>query len=372
MTHPPSLATAEGTARYASRFQDRCSPDHFRQIPLGLTASSIGLGTYLGDPDDEDDRAYEMAISLALQEGCNVLDAAINYRCQRSERDIGNAVKEALARGQIQRDELLVCTKGGYVAFDGEEPDDPFAWLKSTYLDTGIAPAHRVVEWNCIHPRYIEDQIGRSLHNLGGIGIDVYYLHNPEAQLQECSPGEFMDRLEEVFPILEKACKRGEIGAYGLATWDGFRVPEADPGHLPLGAIWDLALKIGGPGHRFRAVQMPLNLGLPEALLNRTQSLQGERLPALAAAHRLGLTTFTSGSILQGELARSLSQKVHSVVPGLHTDAQRALQWTRSSPFVDVALVGMRQVRHVEENLHLARVGKAPAEAMRDLVAGRK
>ena len=37
-------------------------------------------------------------------------------------------------------------------------------------------------------------------------------------------------------------------------------------------------------------------------------------------------------------------------------DAQRALQFTRSTPGIAVALVGMSQVRHVEENLALAAV----------------
>lgn len=50
--------------------------------------------------------------------------------------------------------------------------------------------------------------------------------------------------------------------------------------------------------------------------------------------------------------------------PGLKTDAQRALQFARSTPGVSVALVGMSQVRHVEENLALARLPLATEDQL--------
>ncbi len=42
-------------------------------------------------------------------------------------------------------------------------------------------------------------------------------------------------------------------------------------------------------------------------------------------------------------------------MPGLMTDAQRAIQFTRSTPGIDVALVGMGRPGHVLENLGVAR-----------------
>jgi len=41
---------------------------------------------------------------------------------------------------------------------------------------------------------------------------------------------------------------------------------------------------------------------------------------------------------------------------GLETDAQRAIQFTRSTPGITVALVGMSKPAHVSENLALANV----------------
>src|SRR5271155_5297184 len=72
------LATAQGTLHYASRFQGRSAAGHFREIPSGLVFSSIGIGTYLGEPDAATDKAYADAIVAAVEGGVNVIDSAIN------------------------------------------------------------------------------------------------------------------------------------------------------------------------------------------------------------------------------------------------------------------------------------------------------
>src|SRR5258705_6694601 len=92
-------ATAEGTERYSKRFPHLRAAGHFRRSDRApsvgeLWLSSIGLGTYLGEPDDATDRAYVEAIVTALRSGINLLDTAINYRHQRSERNIGTALAQ--------------------------------------------------------------------------------------------------------------------------------------------------------------------------------------------------------------------------------------------------------------------------------------
>src|SRR5262245_38236598 len=115
------FATGEGTARYAARCAPRAAPGHFRSWQ-GLTLSSVGLGTYLGDDDAETDRAYQAAAVRALELGMNVLDSAINYRHQRSERSVGAALRTLIEAGVIARDEVLLATKGGFIPFDGVQP----------------------------------------------------------------------------------------------------------------------------------------------------------------------------------------------------------------------------------------------------------
>ena len=100
-------ATAEGTARYRDRFPKLRDAGHFRRpqaVPgVGeLWLSSIGLGTYLGEADDETDAQYREAIATALRSGINLLDTAINYRHQRSERAMGAALQELSGSGEVR------------------------------------------------------------------------------------------------------------------------------------------------------------------------------------------------------------------------------------------------------------------------------
>ena len=49
-----------------------------------------------------------------------------------------------------------------------------------------------------------------------------------------------------------------------------------------------------------------------------------------------------------------MPEAVAEQLPGLATDAQRAIQFTRSTPGIAVALVGMGRREHVLENLGVA------------------
>ncbi len=140
MTAYITHATTEGTARYRDRFADR--PGHFRQAQ-GLWLSSIGLGTCPGDPTDAIDRAYTQAIGRAVELGCNVIDTAIDYRHQRSERAIGKALKRLFKESIIQRDEIVIATKGGQLPFDRDLPADGNRYLRETFVDTGLAAPRR-------------------------------------------------------------------------------------------------------------------------------------------------------------------------------------------------------------------------------------
>ena len=82
----------------------------------------------------------------------------------------------------------------------------------------------------------------------------------------------------------------------------------------------------------------------------------------LEAASRTGITVVSSASILQAKLAKELPDEFASSMPGLTTDAQRAIQFTRSAPGITTALVGMSRTEHVVENLGVARVSPLDRE----------
>jgi aryl-alcohol dehydrogenase-like predicted oxidoreductase len=364
-------ATLEGTQGYLDRFAGRAADGHFRRQGEWWL-SSLGIGTYLGEPDVATDELYARAVSRALKLGVNVVDTAINYRFQRSERSVGLALRSLVEGGELEREQVVISTKGGFLTPDGEMPPEPMGYFQKQYIQPGILrPEELVGGMHCMTPRYLEDQLERSRRNLGLDTIDIYYLHNPETQLQVLSRAEFLDRIQAAFALLEKCVETGKIRCYGAATWNGFRQPPQAQDYLSLEELVQVAHKVGGPEHGFKVVQLPYNLAMPEAYFARNQSVGGRAVSSLEAAECLGITVFASASILQGQVARTLPRELRTLFNGdLETDAQCGLQFVRSTPGIGSALVGMRQTEHVEENLRLREKPLAPAEKFQELAEG--
>jgi aryl-alcohol dehydrogenase-like predicted oxidoreductase len=323
-------ATAEGTARYTGRYPDYRDNAFYRSV-LNLSVSSLGIGTYLGKQDDGADRAYTDALLAAAEHGINFFDTAINYRGQRSERCVGAALK------QLQRDEIVVCTKAGFLT--------PGAVPPSLAAEDVAGGMHSMA------PDFLADQIDRSLVNMGIDTIDVFYLHNPETQLGFVAGSAFDARLSRAFERLEQLVQQGKIRWYGAATWEGFR----KKGALSLERMVELAAAAGGAGHHFRFAQLPFNIAMVEAYVDRPENV-------LETAARLGVAVVASASLLQTRVLEQMPDTVEQRLPGLDTPAQRAIQFTRSTPGIAVALAGMGRREHVLENIGVARVPPATRE----------
>src|SRR6195256_3103109 len=164
-------ATRDGTARYRERFREVAAAGHFRKRQ-DLWFSSIGVGTYLGDADDETDARYAEAVSRAVELGANVIDTAANYRFQRSERSIGAALRQLSERG-FAREEIVVCTKGGYLPSDGAPPRDVRQYIEEAFVKPGIASFADIAGGShCMTPRYLQSQLSQSLVNMNLSCVD--------------------------------------------------------------------------------------------------------------------------------------------------------------------------------------------------------
>jgi aryl-alcohol dehydrogenase-like predicted oxidoreductase len=349
----PGWATAEGTGRYAARFP-HAAPGHFRPAG-GWTVSSLGLGTYAGGGDGP---GYAAAVGRALELGCNVLDTAVAYRHQRSEREVGLALGRLVRDGIVRRDEVVLSSKAGFIPFDAEYPGGVEEYTDETFVRTGVVPPDEVVApGHCIAPRFLRHQIEVSRANLRCQTIDVYYLHNPETQLAAVGGREFTARLRRAFEALEAAVADGAIRVYGASTWGGFRVPPGAADALSFGDLVRCATEVGGADHHFRAVMLPFSLAMPEGVAVRNQQVAGRDglVSPVRAAREFGLTLTAGSPLWLGRLARDLPERVRAALTGagVTTDAQRALQFARSVPGVAAAHVGMRDPAHVEENLAL-------------------
>jgi aryl-alcohol dehydrogenase-like predicted oxidoreductase len=362
-------ATPGGTARCAQRGAGTNERSSYREL-AGLTVSSVGLGTYLGSEDEQTDDLYREAIRAAVTGGCNLIDTAINYRYQLSERAIGAALRQLAGEGWA-REEIVICTKGGFIPLDAARPADIRTYFTRTFQEAAIASLDDIVAGcHVLTPRYLEHQLEQSLANLGLDAVDVYYIHNPEIQLLEVPRVEFLRRMRGVFEALEGAADAGKIRIYGAATWDGFRVLNARQDHLELEELVEIAHELAGDKHRFRVVQLPLNLALPEALTQPSQTVAGQAMPVLQAADALGVQVITSAALLQTSLLGRLPASLATALAPLRTDAQRCLQFARSAPGVTAALVGMKRREHVTENLEVLRVPPLTETQVAALTAG--
>ncbi len=333
------FATQEGTTRFASRYNAQNKAGFYRQAQDTLV-SNIGIGSYLGDVNDETDRGYTESMMAALRGGINFIDTSLNYRHQRSELAIGAAIDKLASAGEMERDEFVLCTKAGYLV--------PRAVTNSELDPDDIAGGVHTMA-----PPFLRDQLARSRKNLGLETIDVFYLHNPETQLEFIDTERFYNRLRLAFECLEREAASGAIRYYGTATWEGYRGSK-----LSLSKIVAIAKEVGGDRHRFRYIQLPFNLAMLEAL---TLPVEDDKT-VLELAEELGVTVIGSASILQGRLSVGLPERLLAGLPGLNTDAQRAIQFTRSAPGLTVALAGMSRIAHVAENLQLSTKPPSSAE----------
>jgi aryl-alcohol dehydrogenase-like predicted oxidoreductase len=324
-------ATQAGTQNNLCSFAKQTV--EFYRRAQDLLLSSIGIGTYRGAINDETDAAYVAAINAALIGGVNLIDCSLNYRQQRSERAVAVALRRFEKSGG-KREGIVVSSKGGYLVKGAFATDT----LK---VDEVVGGEHSIA------PAFLADQISRSRHNLNLETIDIYYLHNPEIQLKYVNHSTFICRIRAAFEELERAVSDNRIRYFGTATWNGYH-----SNILNLPELVRIARAVAGENHHFRFVQLPINLAMYGAI-NKSVA----RRPAVIDhANESDVTVIASASLFNGRLSRDLPPELVSRLPGCRTDSQKAIQFTRSTPGVTSALVGMRNELHVAENLSLALV----------------
>jgi uncharacterized protein YyaL (SSP411 family)/aryl-alcohol dehydrogenase-like predicted oxidoreductase len=283
IAHPlPGRAAAAGTARYASRF---AAPGYVPFGTTGLTVSRVGFGGYRIHDEAEEHRE---ALVRALLGGINLIDTSTNYMDGRSERLAGSVIQELVRTGDLDRDELVVVSKIGYVqgnnyelARTREAQGDPFPEMVK--LEDGL--------WHCIHPDFLQDQLQRALDRLELDTLDVCLLHNPEYSLIQAARSdqplaqartEFRHRLERAFAYLEDAVAEGRLGWYGVSS-NTVTAPPSSPGATSFSDMLDTAHRVGGVDHHFRVLQLPLNLFEADAVFERNSGSDDSRTVLRAA-----------------------------------------------------------------------------------------
>ena len=343
------FATSEGTKNFSEKFLT----ENYNQFQ-NLHLSNVGIGTYLGEPDSQTDVMVKDAVKKSIMSGINVIDTAINYRAQKSERSIGQALSELTSDNSVTRDELFICTKNGYVTNDGDIKEDFMQYIMRELGKPGVVKEGDISSgYHCMTIPYLEDQLERSLKNLNLECIDLMYLHNAVEGHPEMSKSQFLENLKKVFEFYELKRKEGKIRFYGLATWECFRANPDNPMFLSLEDVVKLAQEVGGLEHGFRFIQLPFNLHFDQALLLKNQTVNGSPNSILESAIELGIGVFTSVPLMQGRLLEWAKSK-----PVFSTSSPSVglLQFIRSTPGVLAPLIGQKSSTHVDENLEVMKI----------------
>jgi len=327
------------------------------------------MGTYLGQPTQEDDLAVENAVYQSVKSGAiNVIDTAINYRAMKSEKSIGRALLRLVNDGVISRDQVFISTKNGYITNDGDYPNvDVMEYIHRMYIQPEVITADDISSgYNVMNPNYLAKCIEKSLMNMHLSTIDLVYIHNAfESWNQDVSRQQFMEMLAKAFEVYEKYRKQDKVRYYGMATWTCFRVPPDNREYLSLEQAVSVAESVGGRDHGFRFIQLPYNLAYSEALLLRNQSVgSDENLTILEAAAKMNIGVFTSIPLFQGRL-------LGAQIPdygGLSDPVAKLVQIIRSSPSVVAPLIGQKKAEHVEQNLQVANVPPLSSEEFKQAV----
>ena len=433
------FATKEGTKFYSNRNKETVHKDHFKKtydlnnnnnnnnnenaVNINeLTISSIGLGSYIGPPDDINDfYLYNSVKSSVLSGSVNHIDTAINYRYMKSEKAIGKAIQMLIHKYKFKRQELIISSKVGFIPEDAETGKRCHSFVQEliennllSFEDIIFDELKRPI--HCIHKEYIKSQIDLSLKNLNLKTLDVYYLHNV-FETQSVIPDEklLLERLSKAFETLEELRLLNKIRYYGLATWNSFRVQDSNKQYCSLQNIVELAEKIGGKDNGFKFVQCPINIVNPEAFIENYQNftliedadyanksskddrkslkdimndpIKGDEgnnnINNNSSSHKIINTTLTalcnhykinlisSSPLMQGVL---VNLPLENSVLKVRHNASKHIQLIRSIPAdcIKSTLIGMKNQVNIKNNLEVSRVSPLSASEFYEVLSPKK
>ncbi len=295
----PGFATSEDTSRFKDRFPE-LSGEYNTLGMTGLICSPVGFGTYRCDVRVAEHRA---ALTKAIRMGVNLIDTSSNYANGNAERMIGETLRSMIGANEIQRNEIIIVGKGGYI--QGENYERISKIMEDE--DTDLSPGSEFSElvryskglWHSIHPDFLKDQITRSLERLGLETIDVYLLHNPEYYIQwaikdgipeDEARDTYESRIQKAFIYLETEVIRGRIQWYGISS-NTFPKSEDSIDRTALEHIWRSTQSVPGKGQvsHFGVIQFPMNLYERGGLLEKNQERSTRSVIEFAREKNLGI-----------------------------------------------------------------------------------
>ena len=364
----PGYATRSGTEVYARTFGAQCGAGHYSDfLNLHIKLSSLGIGTFPGAATDQIDAAVAGIVHSAALAGINVFDTAAHYRYGRAAMALGEGLRRAFAGG-VAREQVFVVAKGGFLAFPSGRPEDMDAWFDANIVARGLGTRDDLAGVHLLSPQYVLDQLETQCDALGLETVDAFLLDQPEVHIPLIGKEATNRKILAVFEALEAARAAGKLRVYGIATFEGLRVETDAPLFESITSLQGLAEKANqavngstGGSHGLRVVQLPFNQAMTEGFTRFSQATgQGNVASSIQAAHQLRVYVMASHTLGKGLLARQCADGVARALPDLANDAQRAMQFNRSTPGIGTSLAGITEAAHLEDLLAVARRAPLP------------
>ncbi len=286
----------------------------------GLQVSLAGLGTnnFGMRLDYEQSRSV---VDAALDAGINFFDTADIYGGGKSEEYLGRALG-------ARREDVLIATKFGMPVGEG-----PFTRGGSRH--------------------YIEKAVERSLRRLGSDYIDVYQMHQPDAETP----------IEETLETLSDLVHRGVVRYIGHSNFGGWQIADADWRSRTKGYArfvsaqneWSLLerrieAEVMPACREYGLGQLPffpLASGFLTGKYRRGADLpEGTRLAAWAQAmpERIGALTSEANWDRLEALTRFAERRGHTML-------ELALSWLASERAVSSVIAGATRPEQIEANV---------------------
>lgn len=356
-------ATAAATREYVATFGKACAQGHYSDfLNWHLQLSSLGLGTFPGAADPATDAVYAEIIARGLLNGINVIDTAAHYRYCRSPGAVGEGLRRAFAKG-VRREQVFLISKGGFLGFRDGPPENFERWFETEIVAKKLGTPADLTKAHLLSPQHIQFQLEFSRHAIGVETLDAFLIDQPEVHIPAIGKQELNKKLEKAFIVLEQAVADGKLRCYGISTFEGLRV-ETDhalfqsitsmQGHAEKAAR--VVRQREDARHHFKIVELPFNQVMLEGFTRFSHATgQGNIGSTIQAAFQLKVYVIASHTLLKGHLARQSTDTVARTLPGLANDAQRAMQFNRSTPGLGTSLVGISSDAHLDDMLAVAR-----------------
>lgn len=293
--------------------------------------TELALGTYRC-------RNVAAAAHIAIQGGTALIDTAPVYNHGYSQR--------ALAPVLTKHPHVRISTKIGYVT-TGQAAQASRA---------GVLPPEDKAEHHSLHPAYIAHQLRANHAELNRERLDLVYLHNPEHHYSDRRA--LHRRIRDAFTELESAVCAGNIGGYGIATWNGFT-----DGAFTVAELAQCARQAAGSAtNGLRAVQLPASLVRIDTI---HQAAKG--IGAIIEAHEAGWEVWASAPLHGGELVNLVNRSLLQLISPDHTPAQAALRVVAATPGLHGILVSTSDPQHWAQAAHAVIQPPLPTQHLREI-----